>query len=146
MKHKTYSLNFKGYWSSDNLRYLPDDSGIYCVYRSILNQNRDVHTIVELIDIGESDKVRTRIQNHELSDEWIKHLKIGENLCFSYAEILPKSDRKRAEAALINRHKPPVNKEYVNNFPFCSTTILTGGQSALLDMYFTVEGNRKQSI
>lgn len=60
-------------------------------------------------------------------------------LCYSFTEVVDNNDRARVEAALINKHKPPENTEYVNNFPFDTTTIETSGRNALLSKSFTVK-------
>ena len=51
-------------------------------------------------------------------------------------------ERERAEAAMIYRHKPPENTEYVDTFPYDRTTITTSGRNALLEQHFTVETSR----
>jgi hypothetical protein len=57
-------------------------------------------------------------------------------LIFSAALIL--TGRERAEAAMIHHHKPPANTEYVNSFPYDTTTVSTSGQIVLLSPLFTV--------
>ncbi len=39
---------------------------------------------------------------------------------------------------MIHHHKPPCNVEYVNAFPFDTTTVSTIGKNVKLDGYFTV--------
>jgi len=72
------------------------------------------------------------VANHEKRQEWEGKLKSGEVLCFNAALISPAADRERAEAAMINHHKPPCNTTYVNSFPFDGTMITTSGRKALL--------------
>jgi hypothetical protein len=64
---------------------------------------------------------------------------LGEVLCFNAALVSPAADRERAEAAMINHHKPPCNTKYVSDFPFDETTIATSGTNALLAARFTVK-------
>ena len=64
-----------------------------------------------------------------------QHLSPGEELCFNFAPIV--MDRERAEAAMINHHKPPENTEYVNEFPYPQTTLRLSGKTALLDSDLT---------
>ena len=61
----------------------------------------------------------------------------GSQLSFAYALAEP-ALRKRIEAALIFRHKPPTNDEFRFTFPFDTTTIKLEGKISLLDSYFTV--------
>ena len=48
-------------------------------------------------------------------------------------------DRIRAEAALIFKHKPPMNEEYVNNFPYEDTQMSLSGKTKFLTTNFTVK-------
>ncbi len=136
MAAKSYILNFKGYWPEPNIAGLPAESGIYCVY-ACTNHPNEVR-IRKLLYIGESDNICERVKGHERWDDWRSELQLGEVLCFNAALISPKSDRERAEAAMIYEHKPPCNVEYVNHFPFDTTSIQTTGKTCLLKARFTV--------
>ena len=48
------------------------------------------------------------------------------------------ADRERAEAAMIFKHKPPCSTQFVESFPFDTTTITTSGKNALMHAQFTV--------
>jgi len=91
-----------------------------------------------LIYIGEADDVNQRIKSHEKWPEWKYSLGGGEELCFSFAH-LESTYRERVEVALIFKHKPPVNDDYKDSFPFDKTTILISGATELLFQIFTVE-------
>lgn len=134
---KTISLEFEGYWREINKGGVPAQSGIYCVYACTYNQSEDTVTLRELVYIGESENVRDRLTNHERLPDWKKRLKAGETLCYSVATV-SRSDRNRAEAAVIFHHKPPCNTEYKYSFPFETTTIQTSGRNNMLDSSFTV--------
>ena len=131
---KTYSLQFTAYGSG-----LPTDSGIYCVLA-------DLWVPYRLIYIGEAENIWLRVATHEKRADWIHQLRIGERLSFAAALIQPATDRRRAEAAMIYRHKPPCNVEYAHHFPFPATTIITGGQNALLTPTFSVGMFPRRSI
>lgn len=137
MTEQSYNLNFEGYWRYINRGGVPKSSGVYCVYTSIYNEQKKTITLNKLIYIGESENVNERLQNHEKEDYWKKHLKANEILSFSCAKV-ESSYRERTEAALIFKHKPPVNTEYVTSFPFDTTTIKSNGETALLNPSFTV--------
>ena len=138
MAAKSYSLDFDGYWRVPNKGGLPDRSGIYCVYACVHNASAETVTIRRLFYIGEAANIRNRVANHERWDDWTRELKTGEVLCFNAALISPAADRERAEAAMIHRHKPSCNVEYVNKFPFDKTTISTAGKNSKLSGHFTV--------
>jgi hypothetical protein len=94
-------------------------------------------SIHKLIYVGEAADVNDRIANHEKYEDWLEYVQQGNELCFSFGSI-GSTDRARAEAAVIFKHKPPENVEYKNSFPFDKTTMSLSGKTSLLDTYFTV--------
>lgn len=138
MAEKTIKIKFEGYWLDEKKSVVPAQSGVYCVYECRYNQTEDTVSLITLIYIGEADNVRERIANHEKYQDWLKHVRHGNELCFSFGPIIS-ADRERAEAAMIFKHKPPENEEYMYSFPFDRTTISLSGNTALLKIYFTVE-------
>lgn len=134
---KTISLDFKGYRRDKNIDSMQNIAGIYLVYVCTPNDN-DTITVHKLIYIGESEKVRDRIKNHEKRPEWKKHVGEGDELCYSRAPIT-NPDRERAEAALIFYRKPPVNDEYKDSFPFEETTVKSTGDCKFIPASFTVK-------
>jgi excinuclease UvrABC nuclease subunit len=137
MLDKAITVEFDGYWRDENKSGLPAESGVYCVYECTHNVNENTVSIHMLLYIGESDNVNRRVTNHEKYQDWLKHVRNGNELCFSYGSA-GTSDRARTEAALILKHKPPVNDEYVDSFPYDTTTISLSGKTALLNTHFTV--------
>jgi len=137
MAEKTITIEFDGYWRDKNKDSLPAKSGIYCVYECTHNVQEKTVSIHKLIYIGEAENVNSRVANHEKYGDWIKHVGKGNELCFSFGGV-GSTDRSRAEAAMIFKHKPPENDEYVYSFPFDSTTISLSGKTALLNTHFKV--------
>lgn len=134
---KQIILEFNGYWREVNKSGVPVQSGVYCVYACTYNESSDTVTLRELMYIGESENVRTRLVNHEKLPKWKSRLDAGETLCYSFASI-GTVDRVRVEAALINYHRPPCNTEYVNSFPYPTTSVTTSGRNYFLESEFTV--------
>ncbi|MCK4664176.1 MAG: GIY-YIG nuclease family protein [Bacteroidales bacterium] len=137
MASKTYSIDIDGYWREANIGGIPSKSGVYFVYECTYNTTNKTVSLKKLIYIGESDNVNDRIKNHEKWDDWRKHVGIGNELCFSFGEV-SSNEKNRVEAAYIFKHKPPVNTEYVNSFPYDQTTIKSTGKTDLLFTNFTV--------
>ncbi|WP_339171851.1 GIY-YIG nuclease family protein [Anoxybacillus sp. FSL W8-1294] len=137
MAEKIFNVDFKGYWREPNIRGIPEESGVYCVYECKHNVSNKTVTIHRLIYIGESDNVNERIKNHEKWDEWKQYVGLGRELCFSFGYV-ESTYRERVEAALIYEHKPPVNVEYKSCFPFDKTTVKTSGANSKLKTEFTV--------
>ena len=136
MAEQAYSIEFDGYWRDQYKASIPAQSGIYCVYECTHNVAEKTVTIHKLIYIGEADDVRARLANHEKYNLWVKHVRPGNVLCFSFGGI-GTMIRARGEAAMIFRHKPPENTEYVDSFPFDRTTIGLSGRIELLIPTFT---------
>ncbi len=137
MAEKTISIEFGGYWRDENKGSVPAQSGIYCVYECTHNVKEKTVSIHKLIYIGEADNVRSRIDGHKKRPDWLKHVRRGNELCFSFGGVTG-TDRERGEAAMIFKHKPPENTEYVDSFPFDKTTMSLSGKTALLATTFTV--------
>ncbi|MCD4504785.1 GIY-YIG nuclease family protein [Chromobacterium piscinae] len=137
MAEQSFDINFRGYWRDSKKSSVPSKSGIYCVYRAVYDENKEFLSLKELIYIGESEDVKGRLANHEKLDVWSKRLKGEEVLCYSFGEVSPK-DRVRCEAALIFKHKPPVNTEYAEAFPHDKTSISLEGRIGFLNESFTV--------
>ena len=133
---RAYSLTYEGYWRERNKSVIPARSGVYSVYACRHSTVNNTVSIRKLIYIGESANVRDRIDGHERTTNWRRHLQPGEELCFNFAPI--SVDRERVEAALINHHKPPENNEYKHSFPYPQTTVSTSGRNEKLTARFTV--------
>ena len=145
---KTIDLAFDaGYFREPNVESLPAKAGVYCVYSCTYNADakpKPTVSIAKLVYIGESGDVRDRVTNHNLWDAWKKQLVAGQVICVSAALVSPEATRQRAEAALIFKHKPPVNDEYKHSFPFDTTTIqVSGERAAKLTSTFTVKKDAK---
>ncbi len=137
MAAKTYNIIIHGCWSDVIKGSVPKHSGVYFVYECTHNKEEKTASIHRLIYIGESDDVNDRIANHEKHDDWIKHVRNGNTLCFSIGPVQT-ADRERVEAAYIFKHKPPENEEYIDNFPFDQTTVNSSGITKKLNTRFTV--------
>ena len=135
MLFQRYDLEFDGFWRWVNVGDVPNGSGIYCVYTCTNSQH---FSLSNPIYIGESQRVHDRIVNHDRMSDWKRMLGIGQELCFSFAPISSEGERKIAEAALIYFHKPPLNEEYKNEFPFGPTDIKTSGKRNGLTSEFGV--------
>ncbi len=138
MPEKTITIDFDGYWRDENKGGLPAKSGVYCVYECTHNVKDKTVSIHKLIYIGEAEDVKRRVANHEKYREWLKHVRKGNELCFSFGGV-EATERARAEAAMIFKHKPPENDEYIDSFPYDRTTMSLSGKIALLSAHFTVD-------
>ena len=128
-------LDFRGYWREPNIDGLPTWSGIYGVYTCLHGSDSTVK-LNRLIYIGESSNVSRRVAKHEGWQNWKKHMRVGEEICFNTAHIVPTADRECAEAAMIYKHKPICNSEYKYDFPFDDVIVNTSRMNALMESHF----------
>lgn len=135
---KTLEIVIEGYCPLHKCNELPECSGIYFVYTGFYNPLTKRLNIGDLIYIGESGNIRERICSHEKMDEWKSYLVNSFTTLYFSISPLSEEDRKRAEAAYIYHHKPIVNTEYKENFPFQMTRIISEGDIINLDPDFTV--------
>jgi excinuclease UvrABC nuclease subunit len=138
MPVKTISLEFHGYWREGAIGGIPSKSGIYIVYEAFYNSQAKTVDLKKVIYIGEAEDVNNTISNHAKRSDWKNQCGVYSELGFSFSPM-GNPDRERAEAALIYKHRPPVNVEFKYNFPFDETTMNLTGKTALLDTNFTVQ-------
>ena len=135
MAAQSILLTFEGYWTDHTA--MPAKSGIYLVYACTHSAQLKRVSLRKLIYIGESTDVQDRLATHEKWPDWKRQLHAGETLAFAFANVI-NPDRERAEAALINYHKPPVNTQYTDSFPWDATTVTSSGDCALITSPITV--------
>lgn len=138
MAEQEFEIEFEGYWREPNITGIPSKSGVYCVYECTYNTTENTVTIHKLIYIGEAENASERAAQHLKGSDWSNKIRNGKEFCFSFAHV-ESYYRTRIEAALIFKHKPPLNDEYKYSFPFDRTTISASGKTALLSTYFTIE-------
>jgi|SRR5208337_739318 len=144
MSAKRFTINFLGYWTKGDKSLIPSISGIYCIYSFSYKEGKFCGPS-KLLYVGKADDdVKSRISNHEKLPDCQNLLSQGEQRCYSVGEIdsadgeIDSADRERCEAAIIFKHKPPVNTEYLNDFPFDQTTMSLKGKTDKLHTSFTV--------
>lgn len=135
---KTIELEFAGYWLDTNGSKVPDESGVYLVYVCRYNKDKDTVTLRKLIYIGEAEDANDRIANHEKRKDWVDQVPEGLQLCYSFAPA-NKSDRERAEAALIFYYKPVCNDKGKDSFNYDKTTVKSSGRCKFINSEITVE-------
>ena len=89
---------FNGPYSSTSS--LEDRSGVYV----ILDKRSDGYYV---IDIGESSKVKTRVENHERTDCWKRIKKVTQYFAVNYTPNKQQEGRKEIEQELRQQYNPP---------------------------------------
>ncbi|KAA0014314.1 hypothetical protein F0A17_01275 [Billgrantia pellis] len=129
-----------GYWDEDSLREVPDDAGIYCVFRATRGSESQEREVKQLLYVGEHRNVRYALQHHPDKETWRDVLEPGETLWYSMG-LCSHANRERLLAAMIHAHKPRFNgtSEYLDRFPFPETSVHLYGKKDKLLNIFTVE-------
>lgn len=85
----------------DNLNFVKNTSGIYAILCSngINNYN--------LIDIGESSELNSRLSSHDRKDCWEKNCNTKLFVAVFYTSNMNENQRRQIEAALRLQFKPP---------------------------------------
>lgn len=133
----SYSILLEGFVMDNELDTLPAYSGIYCIYEMIARANPGEFEPARLLYIGEAGNLRERIKNHDKMNVWQFSIKSKNKLGFTYAKV-DSFNRLRVKAALVFRHKPELNDEYLNEFPFHATIVKSDGRTDFLDTLFSV--------
>jgi len=108
MNESTLVLDFKGYWTEQNLLEIPAETGVYCVY--LYHDDGAVNEIIPrmLLYIGYAENVRERLASHEKHSQWKELSGYCQQLCYTFAKV-SETELVSAGDAMIFRHKPPEN-------------------------------------
>lgn len=128
---QTYNIQFEGYWLEKNKAGIPAKSGVYMVYRSKYDVTSDKVTLLEIIYIGQSTDVKSRIANHDRLPDFLKTLSQGETLSYAFAPVLSQ-DLDVVEKALIIAQKPRLNEQIQTSIDFGDKQFQVSGRCALL--------------
>ncbi len=127
----TYKVDFQGYWRDINKKGIPSYSGIYIVYRSVYNEDKNVVGLKEIIYIGQAKDVCARIATHDKRQEFENYITAPEELCYACTEV-KEPDLDIVEKALIFAQKPELNEQYKDKYNGESAIFQVNGSCALL--------------
>ena len=124
-----FSIDIQGYYRDASRESFPNSPGVYFVYRGYLVPHLKTVTLKELLYIGESGDICTRLSNHERRNDFLSSLQPDEELFYSFAITSNLSDknRQRVEAALIYELCPPLNTSSTESFGYGLTIIYVLG-------------------
>ncbi len=91
------NYSFEGYYSSPT--YLEDEPGLYAVFCRIYE--KDV-----LIDVGESENVKSRVQNNERSNCWTRNCPSALGYAVLYTPDLDEKGRMQTEEEIRDQYNP----------------------------------------
>jgi hypothetical protein len=105
-----YSLNLIGYFVQDKMEGLPSSSGIYVVYRGLLDGERNIAILKELLFIGETENLNHSMNSRDNHTKFSESLQDGEKLFYCYAKIETDSQvRKDIATVLVSHSLPTLN-------------------------------------
>ncbi|MCA1769606.1 MAG: hypothetical protein LC652_06495 [Halomonas sp.] len=140
MSEQMLSPKMLGYWTEETLKEVPDESGIYCVFRAAKDPETGEMDVQELLYVGEHRGTRYGLQHDEHRDKWHAFPPPGEEIWYAVG-LCGNANRERLAAAMINAHKPRFNSNspYLETFPFDATTVHLYGKKHKLQSIFSVE-------
>ena len=127
---KEFLLNFEGYWRDCNKNGLPDYPGIYMVYRCQYDEQNNTVNLIDIIYIGQATNIHDRIGTHDKYELFKSKLLVGEELCYSCANV--DNDVDIVENALIFAQKPVLNDQGKNNYNYERANVRVLGDCACL--------------
>jgi hypothetical protein len=92
------NYSFDGPYSS--ISSLEDRSGVYAIHCRVESK-------YYLVDVGESAKVKTRVENHDRADCWRRNCKGQLTVSVLYTENKQQAGRKEIEQELRQLYNPP---------------------------------------
>ena len=133
---KRYDLEFKGYYN--NKERMPRTSGVYCVYSGVLDVDTNLVQLSGLLYSGKALNIYDSLRDPEHQNEWVAEIKGGQELWYTYAEVLPES-LDRCGASLIYLNRPKCNHKGLDSFHYYDTYISVTGAVAWLKNNQVVE-------
>jgi len=124
-----------------NRATLPEYTGIFIVYRCVLEEESHTVDLKEILYIGKALNIRETVNG--LHDTFIAEVKDREDLCYSYAEIPDIHNLDIIENALVFAQKPRLNKneelktEY--NFDKPAQFLIEGSCALLKHVNYTIQ-------
>lgn len=135
MTTKVFNIEIHGYWRDPNRNTIPAVSGIYFVYEAAYDQKFDALILRRLIYIGESENIKESIIKNPDYDNWLNHVRYGNELCYAAAFVEPQN-RSRIKAAFVKKHNPMENDLKNQTLSYEETIIKTTGEMTLLSPEF----------
>src|SRR5699024_1620894 len=109
MVDQLLSPKLLGYWTFEQLDEVPDESGIYCVFRAARDPETAQMEVQELLCVGEHRNARHGLRHHADRHIWQAFLQHEEALWIAVG-LCGYVNRERLAAAMINAHKPRFNQ------------------------------------
>ena len=135
-------LFFYGEFTDETLDRMPDENGIYIVYKVRYNEIRDEYSGV-LYYIGQSKKVKTRIREHLTDDDFNDALSDGYELWYTYAKVANQNSLDAIENALIYTQQPEKNVKLKDSYNYGPISIIACGYCPLVHKYINLSINLK---
>lgn len=110
-----YNVKFQGYKLDRDVDNMPDESGVYMIYRCLYNKNTDTVSLQELIYIGKATSLHQEVCYHKRRSEFLAQAREGESLCYAYAKV-SRVQYDVVENALIYMQKPRLNDNLKDNY------------------------------
>lgn len=132
-KLPVYSVTFQGYMLDEDANdNMPDESGIYMIYRCVYNQKSNTVSLLELFYIGKAKSLHQEVCYHNRRPEFLKQANKGETICYSYAKV-NRVQYDIVENALIFMQAPRLNTNLTDNYIHQDAEFHFSGKCKMLD-------------
>lgn len=127
------SVKFQGYKLDKDVDFMPDESGIYLMYRCVYNKVLDTVSLLELFYIGKATSLHQEVCYHKRREEFLSQAKEGETICYSYAKV-NRDQYDIVENALIYMQEPRLNERLIDNYNHQDAEFHFTGKCRMLDI------------
>lgn len=104
MSFRVGGYSFSGRYSMDEIDEIRDWPGLYAI---LCRRGRGHY----LVDVGESDNLRSELKEHDRSDLWTRNCSGSLVVTVKYTLELEELERVRMEQKIRNRHNPPCRRQ-----------------------------------
>lgn len=128
----TYRKNFQGYYPDSMVDSLPQESGVYMIYRCVVDRIKRTVDLIELFYIGKATNLHQEVKYHKRRKEFLAQAEEGEEICYSFTLVnLQQYDI--IENGLIYMQKPRLNNNLTDSYDHQDAEFHFSGKCDLLD-------------
>lgn len=128
----TYRKNFQGYYPDSMVDSLPQESGVYMIYRCVVDRIKRTVDLIELFYIGKATNLHQEVKYHKRRKEFLAQAEEGEEICYSFTLVnLQQYDI--IENGLIYMQKPRLNNNLTDSYDHQDAEFHFTGKCGFLD-------------
>lgn len=131
-------VEIDGYYLDSQMSEVPKGvGGVFFVYECLHYAKSNEVILHRLFYIGKASEISSELTKLENQVRWQNALGYKKKLCYAFSRV-PQKDRRRIQAAFVNKFKPLLNEKFTHLFPYGKTTISCEGDLGLIKSNFTL--------